>query len=59
LGLRLPVLETLGRLLQRRKAGRVAPPPPAAVVEPGRRLLEYSVGGFRVSVVDAGGELLQ
>ena len=56
MGPRLPVLEVLCRL--RRRARRVAPPPPPPVVEPGRRLLEYSVGGFSVSVVDVGGELV-
>ena len=56
-GFRLPRLELLQRLLHRRRAVQ-PPPPPLTVILPGRRLLEYSVGGFRVSLVDAGGELV-
>jgi len=46
------------RALLRRRVRRPPPPPPPPRVEFGRRLLEYGVGGFRVSVVDVGGELV-
>ena len=55
---RLPSSLALGALLRRRVRGVPPPPPPPPKVEFGRRLLEYGVGGFRVSVVDVGGELV-